>query len=167
MNYTHLTINERACLRVYYLQGKSYREIAKLLDRNVSTISREIRRNYHRMYVNYTYYPDSAQNKYERRRRYCHRGMFGNKEVVKYIEDKLALTWSPEQIANYPCELKLPSFKTIYRWLYEGYIPKGNLKLLRRKGKSRNKSEQGKISGKSIRKRDKSVYKRKNLGIGS
>ncbi len=78
MNYTHLTIEERCCLREYYLQGKSYREIAKLLGRNVSTVSREIRRNYHRMYVKFTYYPSTAQNKYERRRRFCHRGMFGN-----------------------------------------------------------------------------------------
>lgn len=42
MNYTHLTIEERCCLREYYLQGKSYREIAKLHGRNVSTVSREI-----------------------------------------------------------------------------------------------------------------------------
>ena len=138
MNYTHLTINERACLREYYLQGKSYREIAKLLGRNPSTISREIRRNYHRMYVNYTYYPTTAQNKYKRRRRFCHRGMFSNDEVKEYIEEKLALPWSPEKVANTPCEgLRIPSFKTIYRWLYEGYISKGNLKVLRRKGKSR------------------------------
>lgn len=167
MNYTHLTINERACLRDYYLQGKSYREIAKLLGRNPSTISREIRRNYHRLYINFTYYPSTAQNKYERRRRYCHRGMFGNKQVKEYIEEKLALTWSPEQIAKTPCErLKLPSFKTIYRWLYEGYISRGNLKVLRRKGKSRTKTEQGKLSnrGKSIRKRDKEVYKRQEFG---
>lgn len=165
MNYTHLTIEERCCLREYYLQGKSYREIAKLLGRNVSTVSREIRRNYHRMYVKFTYYPSTAQNKYERRRRFCHRGMFGNDEVVEYIEEKLALTWSPEQIANTPCHLKLPSCKTIYRWLYEGYISKGNLKVLRRKGKSRIATEQGKLNkGKSIRKRDKKIYKRKEFG---
>ena len=85
MNYTHLTIEERCCLREYYLQGKSYREIAKLLGRNVSTVSREIRRNYHRMYVKFTYYPSTAQNKYERRRRFCHRGMFGNDEIIEYI----------------------------------------------------------------------------------
>lgn len=60
MNYTHLSIEERCCLREYYLQGKSYREIAKLLERNVSTVSREIRRNYHRMYVKFTYYPSTA-----------------------------------------------------------------------------------------------------------
>ena len=28
MNYTHLTIEERCCLREYYLKGYSYRKIA-------------------------------------------------------------------------------------------------------------------------------------------
>ena len=46
MNYTYLTIEERACLRKYYVEGKSYRKIAKLLGRSPSTISREIARNY-------------------------------------------------------------------------------------------------------------------------
>jgi len=41
MSYNHLTTEERACLQFYYVQGLSLREI-----RNVSTISREIRRNY-------------------------------------------------------------------------------------------------------------------------
>ena len=42
MNYTHLSIEERCCLRKYYNEGDSLRKIAKLLGRNVSTISREI-----------------------------------------------------------------------------------------------------------------------------
>ena len=45
MNYKHFTIEERCCLREYYVKGKSYREIARLLGRNVSAISRELRRN--------------------------------------------------------------------------------------------------------------------------
>ena len=133
MNYTHLTIEERACLRKYYVEGKSYREIARLLGRNVSTISREIRRNYSNRYTYYTYYPHTAHKKYLFRRSFCHRGMFLKKDVVNYIEEKLKETWSPEQISKTPCELKLPSFKTIYRWLYEGYLAKGNVKVLRRK----------------------------------
>ena len=85
--------------------------------------------------------------------------MFGNEELVNYIEDKLLLTWSPEQIANTPCELDVPSFKTIYRWLYEGYLLHGNVKVLRKKGKTRKRlANGGKLTtGKSIRKRDKSV----------
>ena len=42
MNYNHLTIEERCCIRKYYNEGKSFREIAILIGRNVSTISREI-----------------------------------------------------------------------------------------------------------------------------
>ena len=45
MNYNHLTIEERCCIRKYYNEGKSFREIADLVGRNVSTISREIWRN--------------------------------------------------------------------------------------------------------------------------
>ena len=45
MNYNHLTIEERCCIRKYYNEGKSFREIAILIGRNVSTISREIWRN--------------------------------------------------------------------------------------------------------------------------
>ena len=45
MNYHHLSIEERSCIRKYYVDGMSYREIARLVGRNVSTVSREIRRN--------------------------------------------------------------------------------------------------------------------------
>lgn len=165
MSYTHLTIEERCCLREYYLKGYSYRKIAKLMGRNVSTISRELNRNFTHMYDIPTYYPHTAQKKYLLRRSYCHRGMFHNREIIDYIHDKLLLTWSPEEIANTPCELQMPTAKTIYRWIYEKYIPV-NLKVLRRKGKSRGKKEtRGKFNlGKSIRKRDKSVYKRTEFG---
>lgn len=45
MNYKHLSIEERSCIRKYYVEGLSYRKIAQLIGRNVSTVSREIRRN--------------------------------------------------------------------------------------------------------------------------
>ncbi len=92
--------------------------------------------------------------------------MFWNREILDYIEDKLNQTWSPEQIAKTPCELKIPSFKTIYRWIYEGYLVKGNVKVLRKKGKTRKRLGNGGrfTTGKSIRKRDKSVYKRREVG---
>ena len=40
MSYTHFTIEERCCLREFYKKGYSYRKIAKLLGRNVSSASR-------------------------------------------------------------------------------------------------------------------------------
>lgn len=166
MNYKHLTIEERSCIRKYYVDGLSYREIARLIGRSASKVSREIRSNCTHMYDIPTYYPHTAQKKYLLHRSYCHRGMFWNEDVIAYIEEKLRATWSPEQIACTPCEFPMPSWRTIYRWIYEKYLVNGNLKVLRRKGKSHGSKEtRGKYTkGKSIRKRDKSVYKRTIAG---
>ena len=165
-SYNHFTIEERCCLREYYVKGKSYREIAKLLGRNVSSVSRELRRNCTFYRDVPRYYPYTAQKKSNLRNSYRHQGVFWDRKVLDYIEEKLSLTWSPEQIANSSREFKLPSFKTVYRWLYEGYICNGNVKVLRKKGKTRKRLGNGGrfTTGKSIRKRDKSVYKRKEFG---
>ena len=45
MNYHHLTIEERCCIREFYKKGLSYRKIAELIGRSPSTVSREINRN--------------------------------------------------------------------------------------------------------------------------
>ena len=87
MNYHHLSIEERCCLREYYNKGYSYRKIAELLGRNVSTISREIRRNRSFMNVKLAYYPHTAQKKYLLRRHFCHRGMFQDPEKLEYITE--------------------------------------------------------------------------------
>lgn len=86
---------------------------------------------------------------------------FHPQEIIDYIEEKLRATWSPEQIACTPCEVKMPSWRTIYRWIYEKYLVNGNLKVLRHKGKSHGVKE---TRGKYIRKQDKSVYSRQGAG---
>ena len=166
MNYTHLSIEERCCIRKYYNDGLSLREISRLIGRSASTVIRELKRNRTYELDRYYYYPYTAEKKYRLRRRYCHRGMFKDEKVVAYVSERLRETWSPEQIAYTPCGLRVPSFKTIYRWLYEGYVANGNLKVLRRKGSSRGKKEtRGKYNtGKSVRKRPKDVYSRKEAG---
>ena len=45
MNYAHLTIEERCRIREFYNNEKSFLEIAKLIGRSPSTVSREINRN--------------------------------------------------------------------------------------------------------------------------
>ena len=88
------------------------------------------------------------------------------RRVISYIEEKLLATWSPEQIASSPAPVPVPSWRTIYRWLYDRYLLNGNTKVLRCKGKTHGAKEtRGKFSkGKSIRKRDKSVYRREEAG---
>ena len=100
MNYHHFTIEERCCLREYYVKGKSYREIARLLGRNVSSVSRELRRNCTFFKDIPKYYPYTAQRKSDLRNSYRHRWMFWKQEVLDYIDEKLSQTWSPEQITN-------------------------------------------------------------------
>ena len=45
MNYKHITTNERCCIANFLSLGLSLRKIAKHLNRNISTISREVKRN--------------------------------------------------------------------------------------------------------------------------
>lgn len=135
--YRHFTIEERTCLRKHYTEGLSFAKLQNFQGVAPAQSRARLPRNYTNRYEYNTYYPHTAHKKYLFRRRFCHRGMFGNEKLVEYITEKLQATWSPEQIANTPCELKMPCHKTIYRWLYEGYVAKGILKVLRKKGKTR------------------------------
>lgn len=66
MSYTHLTIEDRACIYFYYKKDLKVSEIAKLLGRDKSTISRELRRNHSR---DEGYNAIGAQRKYNKRRK--------------------------------------------------------------------------------------------------
>ena len=166
MNYSHLTIVERCCIREYYYKGYSFRQIAALIDRSASTISREIKRNTVSKRFGPRYSPQAAQIKYQTRKSFCHRGGNISDEAKEYIESKLKATWSPEQISKAPCKYNMPSFKTIYRWIEQKILVDGNVKYLRRKRKPGAYTEtRGKINyGKTIRKRPRDVYKRKEFG---
>ena len=98
MNYNHITIKERACIYQFKQMGLSVRKIAEALNRSPSTISRELKRNYcgHK----YKYLPHIAQEKYELRRINCHRKEIITEEIKEYIESKILLHWSPDQIVN-------------------------------------------------------------------
>ena len=80
---------------------------------------------------------------------------------------RLKATWSPEQIARVPfANCRRPAGGRSIVESIKKYLVNGSLKVLRRKGKSHEAKEtRGKYSkGKSIRKRDKSVYSRQEAG---
>lgn len=166
MNYHHLTIEERACIFQFKEMGMKIREVAHALKRTPSTISRELKRNSYKGVK--PYHPTNAQCQYEIRRKKCHRPKKITNEIKIYIEDKLQLRWSPEQISKR--ELGriegCPSFSTIYRWIHERMILKGDMTQLRRKGKFKRPQEtRGRFNiGKTIKKRPKEVHKRKVVG---
>ena len=166
MSYIHLTIEERTSIAYLKKQGVSLRQIAKTIGRNVSTIKREIERNYTNKYDNfYSYYPNTSQTKYKKRISKAHNIVQFPLEVIQIIEQRIKETWSPEQIAAYYKDDGFPCYKTIYKWINEGTIINGNKSLLRRKGKGGWYETRGKFNkGKSIRKRDKKIYKRADYG---
>lgn len=45
MSYTHFALSERKYIRKLLSSDKSFREIAAILERSLSTISREVKRN--------------------------------------------------------------------------------------------------------------------------
>ena len=169
MNYKHITTNERCCIANFLSLGLSLRKIAKHLNRNISTISREVKRNS----TNGKYLAHIACENYAKNRKNSGaKGNSSNPTLIKYIEDGLEKTWSPEQIAgrlrlDYQDDKSMKiGFKTIYRWLYQKNIAKGNVNRLRRKGKSLNPKEtRDKFNiGKSIKDRPKEVRKRETIG---
>lgn len=169
MSHNHLNINERCCIYNFINSGMSIREIAKALQRSPSTISRELRNNSHR--ISHLYYPEAAERKYKQRRLKCHRQKINDMDVIEYIKDKLQCRWSPEQIShrkNDKIGVFIPSTCTIYRMIHDKRIHKIEMIQLRRKGKFKRPAEtRGKFnidSSRSIKKRPKEIYKRKELG---
>ena len=166
MRYIHLTIEERTSIAHLHKQGVSLRQIAITIGRNVSTIKRELDRNYTpNKKGDNDYYPYSSQKRYEERKSEAHNIIQFPLEVIQIIEQRIKETWSPEQIAAYYKNNGFPCYKTIYKWINEGIIINGNKSLLRRKGKGGWYETRGKQNrGKSIRKRDKRIYRRADYG---
>lgn len=157
MSYTHLTINERAKIEILLEEGLSIRAIAHKLKRQPSTISRELTRHAGCS-------ADQAQARYRENKTHCGAKLKITPEVKEAIQEKLEETWSPEQIAGRLYQGKL-SFKSIYRWLYNGLLAKP-LTVLRQKGKRQKPREtRGKFNiGTPIAKRPKEIRHRETFG---
>ena len=140
-SYTHFTLSERNCLQQFLSEGKSYREIAKILGRSPSTISREVKRNFSKKKNHYNAW--RATTLYIIRRRNCVRKHLiqPNTDLYEYIVKCFNEFWSPEIIAN---RGKLSGFNvctsTIYRALKENRLTGISRKThLRRRGKQATK----------------------------
>ncbi len=95
----------------------------------------------------------------------CGTGTLFSASLVSHILSKLRETWSPEQIAGRLFHELGPSYSTIYRWVYKGFI-KSDLGVLRQKGKRQKPREtRGRFNiGLSISKRPSVVRGRETFG---
>jgi len=119
--YEHLNANERDLLAVLKSKDKSLREIAEILKRSPSTLSRELKRNTPPVYTGY-YLSHKAQERADRRNHESHRRPRLKRDSIRhYVEKRLRLGWSPELIAG-RLALKHPglsiSHEAIYPWIY-------------------------------------------------
>lgn len=133
MNYKQLTIKERETIQEMLWQKVSVRQISRALNRDASTISREIKRN--QTPKKQLYRPRLAHDKAVTRR--SSRGpckLDSNDQLRAYVKAQLKLGWSPEQIAAKSLELigVSISYETIYQYIYaqvhrmgRGYVKPG------------------------------------------
>lgn len=134
--YTHLSLEERQNIFLLKKDWKNPAEIARILRRDSSTISREIARNSTILSRNlnglkekkpeyYHYLPDTAQVKSEARRISVNwRSPLKRPEILKYTVEHLKLGWSPDIIAGnlkllHPNNTSMHiSHECIYQFIY-------------------------------------------------
>ena len=157
-HYTHLTPFEREKILFFLAEGKSITEIAHLLKRSKSTISREFRRN---VAPACQYCSLTAQALYKQRREACHpHKRLEYAHLHSYIPICiLEYHWSPEEIVG-RIQLehgrRLVSVPTIYRAIHAGLLnpPGASAKFVLRKlqhhGKRRHKKGNDEHRGKFV-----------------
>jgi IS30 family transposase len=137
MTYTHLTQDERYQIAILAKAGHDQSAIAKLMDRDKSTISRELRRNRGLR----GYRPKQAHQIALERMQACKNGPKVAQATWTVVDAKLIETWSPEQISGY---LKLNdqigvSHESIYQHIYADKRSGGTLHQTLRCQKARKK----------------------------
>lgn len=127
-----LTLRERTIIEVRYRDGNSIRNIAKEIEKNPSTVSREIDGKPPRGIGKYI--ADVSHRKaLERIAKRGNRSKLDKNENLKeYIINKMKLGWSPEQISirlslDYKRDENMrASYEAIYRYVYAQINRDGN-----------------------------------------
>jgi IS30 family transposase len=123
--YKHLSIKERESILRMQGEGKNIFEMAQMLGRAKSTVSRELQRNGGRKKM---YSAADAESKYHKRRHRCRRKrLLSEYETKAKVIELLLLYWSPEQISHRlreeSSETRIGT-STIYRGIKDGILPK-------------------------------------------
>lgn len=140
--YQQLNQKERNMIYLLLRQGKKQKEIAVVLKRDKSTISRELKRNKHQKFDEYL--PDTAERKALKKKRTGRKKKYLEKdeELKQYVLARLQKGWSPELIAGRLKSDSDASFnhESIYQYIYSLKGRKQNLRqYLRRAHRIRRK----------------------------
>jgi len=164
----HLSLSERAQIEILFAKGYSRKEIAGVLDRDHSTIGRELKRK-----VNGVYVARKAEHKAYVKRKYSkYQGMKIQEDMKlqEYVIKYLKKGWSPEQAAGRIAKeagLAVVSHTSIYTWLRSVYGRQleAELKLLKRKRGTKKRLKVMQLEGRVfIDKRPKTIDAREYFG---
>ena len=125
MNYKQLTEQERYQIYIMKQAGQSQQEIAILLERSPSTISRELRRNQGLR----GYRPAQAQRLSDERRSTAHKARKVTEPVKDLIEILIRQELSPQQVVDYLKRRKKVTLhhETVYQLIYDDKAQGGDL----------------------------------------
>ena len=116
--YRQLSYEERVKIEVLKAEGGSARSIAKALGRSPNTIARELKEKK----VRSRYGAKKAQHKTYWRRYLSKRGCLKvamDRELDRFVREKLLLGWSPERIAGRATRIGLlVSKKAVYKFVH-------------------------------------------------
>lgn len=171
--YQQLTLEERERFAILTAKGHSLRQVAKLLGRHHSTLSRELLKNDVRNFA-WCYLPCLGEIRAERKRKAARPWrVLKNPQIKAYVEEKIAMGWSPEQVSG-RIKIDLPgqsvSHEAIYKYVY--YQAKDLVQFLPRKSKSRYPRYRGRVRRRKVKipnrthisKRPRSAVVRKVFG---
>ena len=170
--YSHLSPEEREELAIGLEKGKKQCEIALLLGRSPSTISRELKRN-NPSINKVKYRANRAQLKTDERKMASHKRIrIRNKFLRRFIYKNLKLGYSPEIIAFMATE-KNNKWKTnhesIYQWIYKEhkelipFLAQGHKKR-RKRGSAKHKRSPKVPNRITIDKRPEFINLRSRIG---
>ncbi len=170
MTYQQLTLEERAMIYGFCKARFSIIEIAEEMNRNKSTISRELRRNRGKK----GYRPKQANEKARMRKEGSYKRTKFTKSIRMLVKQKIQQQWSPVQISEWLKKFKgiFISHERIYQFIRENRATGGTLYVhlrqsnrKRRKKYGSNVSKRGKIQNRvSISERPDYVDKRTTCG---
>ena len=141
--YHHVTREQRSQISALKAIATPHNKIARVIGLSPSSVCRELKRNTGKRGYRYKQADNMAS---DRRSRISQIPKKMTPEMVNFIEEKLELDWSPEQIAGrLKLEERCISHESIYRYIRQDKKNGGSLyKNLRRKGKKYNKRVSGK-----------------------
>ncbi len=137
MKYTHLTQDERYQIAILSKAGHDRSDIARVMNRDKSSICREMKRNRGER----GYRPKQAHEFSQARMRACENGPRVAPETWAIVDVKLGETWSPEQISGYlrANGQTTVSHESIYQRIYADKRAGGTLHRTLRCQKARRK----------------------------